>query len=65
MKPARWRSSDRKISKHPTGLLFHVSDKHGLHGILPNFEAGESWEDIHNRLHDAGDFGGREEHRHP
>jgi hypothetical protein len=45
----------RRQEKYPTSMLFHVSDKHMIYGILPDFAAGETWETLHAGLHAKGD----------
>lgn len=61
---AAWRGSPPRKSEYPTNMLFHVSDGHGRTGLLPFFAAGETWQTLHDTLHEARDFGGKEEHTH-
>lgn len=61
---ARWHSAPARQSEYRTNLLFHVSDGHGRHGVLPDFAAGETWDRLHGALHAAGDFGTKGEHTH-
>lgn len=61
---ATWRSSPPRQSAYRTNLLFHCSDAHGKHGVVPDFSTGETWERLHGALHAAGDFGSKGEHTH-
>jgi hypothetical protein len=57
---ASWRSEGRRKSDHPTNMLFHVSDAHGVTGVLPDFAGGETWDTIHDRLHVERKFKGQD-----
>ena len=62
---ARWRS-DHYTGKHvyTTATLFHMSDTHGLHGLLPDFAKGETWDLLHDRAHRDGAFAEGKAHTH-
>lgn len=62
MQGARWRKDDDRKSEHPTNLLFHCADAHGVQGYVPAWAEGESWGTFHAELHAAKDFGGKEPH---
>lgn len=61
MSGARWRK-DIEPPKHPTADLFHVADKHGVLGVMPDFKNGETWVELHEELHRIGEVKVPHEH---